>query len=136
MPESAPLTPAFPADSTLPEPAPDDLKETGRQLWTATQDDYDGLSTHELGLLRELCRTADTLDELQALLDRDGLLNRSSQGVRVHPALPELRQQRIVYARLLAALGLELGVTDEPAAPKTQRRAARGVYGITGVVPA
>ena len=64
-------------------------------------------------------------------MDRDGVLNESSQGLRAHPALVELRQQRICFARLVAQLGLPTGEQQEPVG---QRRAARGVYGITGVV--
>jgi len=53
--------------------------------------------------------------------------------LRAHPALPELRQQRIALARLVASLGLPTGVVDEDQ-PKRQRRSVRGVYsvGVTG----
>ena len=53
---------------------------------------------------------------------------------RAHPALVELRQQRIAFACLVAQLGLPVG--DQDAAHvkgQQQRRATRGVYGITGV---
>ena len=89
------------------------------------------LEEHELGMLREACRTADAIDGLQAAVDRDGLLNVSPQGLRAHPALVELRQQRICFARLVAQLGLPTG--DEASAPAAgQRRATRGVYGSRG----
>lgn len=53
----------------------------------------------------------------------------SPQGLKAHPALPELRQQRIALARLLAALGLPTGVEDD--VPKSQqRRSVRGVYAV------
>jgi hypothetical protein len=67
--------------------------------------------------------------------DVDGPLDESPQGRKVvHPALPELRQQRMAFARLIAALGLPTDVEDDDQAPKQQRRSVRGVYGITGVV--
>ncbi|WP_231911998.1 P27 family phage terminase small subunit [Rhodococcus sp. HS-D2] len=117
------------ADKAKP---PAGLRAAGKRLWSDTLEDFD-LAEHERGLLLQACRTADSLDELQKVLERDGVLNESSQGTRVHPALPELRQQRITFARLVAALGLESGVQEDEA-PKQQRRSVRGTYGIKGVV--
>ncbi|WP_280491712.1 hypothetical protein [Nocardia asiatica] len=85
------------------------------------------MSEGEVGLLREACRTADALDQLQAVLERDGVLNESSQGSRVHPELPELRQQRITFARLIAALKSNEPEDDAEGLPAG--RAPRGVWG-------
>ncbi|MFD6676059.1 terminase [Rhodococcus zopfii] len=115
-----------------PQKPPAGLRAAGKRLWSSTLDEYD-LAEHERGLLLQACRTADALDALQKVLDRDGVLNESSQGTRVHPALPELRQQRVTFARLVAALGLETGVVEDDA-PSKSSRTPRGVYGITGVV--
>jgi len=41
---------------------------------------------HERQLLHETCRTRDLCERLQAVLDSDGVMSQSSQGVRVHPA--------------------------------------------------
>ncbi|MGH3967730.1 MAG: terminase [Mycobacterium sp.] len=107
---------------------PSGLHWSGRRLWEATVGEYE-LTEHETGLLLQACRTVDALDALQARLDADGPMVESPQGLRAHPALPELRQQRVALARLVAALGLPTGVVDE--GPKRQRRSARGVYNIT-----
>jgi hypothetical protein len=112
-----------------PKP-PAGLGRSGRALWRAVVADFD-LEEHERQLLHETCRTRDLCDRLQGVLDEEGPMSESSQGVRVHPAAVELRQQRITLARLLAALNVPTGETEEPA----QRRAgARGVYGIRGAV--
>jgi hypothetical protein len=109
---------------------PPGLRRSGRALWRAVLGDYE-LDQHEEAVLREACRTADSLDDLQALLDADGVLSSSSQGVRVHPALVELRQQRLAFARLLTALRIPAG--DESGEGRTQRRGGpRGVYAIRG----
>ena len=80
------------------------------------------------------------MDSLQRRINRDGVMHNSPQGLRAHPALVELRQQRICYARLIAQLGVPSGEEPsgdygaaEPARVK-QRRSTRGVYGIRGVV--
>ena len=111
---------------TTPDPdTPVSLQWSGRRLWEATVADYE-LSEHERGLLLQACRTVDSLDQLQARLDSEGPMVDSPQGLKAHPALPELRQQRIALARLLAALGLPTGLDDD----RKQRRSVRGVYQI------
>ncbi|MDI1288845.1 MAG: hypothetical protein PSX37_02690 [bacterium] len=110
---------------TVPKP-PAGLKACGRSLWTAIQKEY-ALAEHERSILNEACRTVDTIEALQALLDREGLTSVTSQGQRIHPALAELRQQRVTLARLLAALRIPTG--DGEIRPG-QHRGPRGVYGI------
>lgn len=80
--------------TAAPNP-PRDLQRSGRALWRAVLADFD-LDEHERGLLHETCRTRDLCDQLQTVLDTEGVMSTSSQGVRVHPAAVELRQQRIV----------------------------------------
>src|SRR4051794_20787006 len=92
-----------------PEP-PSGLRKSGRALWRAVLRDYE-LDEHETTILREACRTADSLDALQGLVDSDGLMSETSQGPRVHPALVEARQQRVTFARLLTALRIPTGET-------------------------
>jgi hypothetical protein len=113
-------------DSTLPPEPPPDLREAGRRLWEKTVAEID-FQAHELELLGETCRTLDAVRLLQAQLDADGVIDISPQGRRVHPALPELRQQRVVLARLLAALAIP---DDEPpgAAGTTPAGRPRGTY--------
>ncbi|MGV0646786.1 terminase [Mycolicibacterium sp. XJ2546] len=116
---------------------PSGLGDAGTTLWGAVTDVLD-LDEHNALALRELCRTADTLDRLQAIVDRDGDLATSSQGMRAHPALVELRQQRIVFARLMSAMQLPSGLTAsqhggaQPAQPTQRRPGAKGVYAING----
>ena len=119
-------------------PRPDDLAAAGAALWDAVTDVLD-LDEHEALELRELCRTADMLDELQAVVDRDGVLLDSSQGMRAHPALVELRQHRIAFARLVSAMQLPSGLADAKQrmptheSQRAQRRpGVRGVYAIDG----
>jgi hypothetical protein len=87
------------------------------------------LETHEALLLTEMCRTADQLDALFALAERDGVQDPTG---RVNPALVEARQLRIAFARLSAALRLPAGEDAEPAGRPQRRVGARGVYGLRG----
>ena len=110
--------------------APAGTGPAGRRLWRATLDGY-VLTEHELVLLQQATRVIDHLDQLDAQLTANGLLVAGRAGeLKVHPALAEARQQRLVLAKLLSAL--RLPVEDSPSA-RSQRRGIRGVYS-TGVV--
>lgn len=118
-------------------PAPRGAKTSGRRLWTSVLGEYE-LEEHELALLREMVRVTDRLDELQATVDRDGLMV-PGPGLtsRVHPAAVEARQLAIALARLGAALRLPAGDEgdQQQGARRPQRRSGvRGTYGIRGVV--
>jgi len=105
--------------------APRGLSPAGRKLWDAVTSDYH-LESHELLLLENAARTADLVGGLQALLDEEGVVS----GGKTHPALPEIRQQRITLARLLVALRVPSG--EESDRPAGQRRGIRGVYQLGG----
>jgi len=110
--------------------APPGTGPAGRRLWRTILVAYQ-LSVTEDALLKQAVRTADHVDALDAMLLDEGLMVPGRDGVtRMHPALAEVRQQRLTYARLLSAL--RLPVEDSPSV-RLQRRGIRGVYS-TGVV--
>ena len=86
-----------------PSEPPKGLQTRGQALWRSTFGEFE-LAEHEQTLLLEACRTVDLLDLLQAQIDEDGVVLAWCDGWRNHPALAEARQQRLVLARLLAAL--------------------------------
>ncbi len=123
--------PPKPTDRSTKPPAT--LKTSGKALWRDVTEAFD-LAEYELALLRQAGETLDAIDRLQAALGADDVLDVSPQGRRVHPALPELRQQRIVFARIVAQLGVPTGDEDDERAPKgRQRRATRGTYAMRAV---
>ncbi len=112
--------------SPVPAP-PRGTQAAGRRLWRAVLAEFE-LAEHELSLLRQAVRVVDVCEALHRLVDDQGPL----LGDRVHPALVELRQQRILLARLIVALRVPLGEAEEEAGAgaRTQRRGTRGVYAI------
>ena len=89
------------------------------------------LEADEVILLREACRTLDTVDELQRRLDAADVLD-ERYGGRVHPALPELRAQRLALSRLLKALDISNAAAAKAAAASLAERELRNPGG--GVV--
>jgi hypothetical protein len=105
------------------QPPPEGLRKGGRRLWTAVTAVY-VLTEHEQALLKQACRTVYTLDGLDLVVAAEGLLVDG----RPHAAVVEARQQRIVLARMLAALRLPDETGQQP-----QRRGVRGVYHLRSV---
>lgn len=120
------------------EGAPAGLRAPGLALWSSVVDEYE-LEEHERALLVEAVRTADLLHDLDEIVRREGPMVQGPQGRIAHPAAKEARAQRIVLARLLAALRLPAGEEGDQQASarvrRPQRRSgARGAYGIRGAV--
>lgn len=92
----------------------------GSRLWAAYCERADGEAA--LAVLEEVCRTADRLDRLDALLTGDAdvwcrLVEKfggSLVEVQVDSALAEARQQGAAFRQLLAALSLK-GADDDDA---------------------
>jgi len=106
----------------IPAPPPG-TGAAGRRMWRSIMVAYQ-LSEVEEVLLRQAVRTADHVADLDAALAAEGLLVAGRDGVpRPHAALVEVRQQRLVLTRLLAALRL-------PAEDSSARSQRRGVYGL------
>ena len=104
------------------------LRNSGRRLYDSVVSVYE-CDEHELSLLLQACRALDTCDELQSIIDTEGVMIRKwhsdsgkAMALGPHPALAELRQQRQAYARLIAALELPAGVASEPKPVKTRNR--------------
>lgn len=119
--------------SSIP-PVPAGTKVNGLRLWRDVLGAFE-LDEHETAVLREVVRCVDQLDELAAIVGRDGPIVAGEKGPKAHPALVESRQMRIVLARLLAALRLPEG--EEAALSgqvrrRQRRTGARGVYGLPG----
>lgn len=112
------------AERRIPSP-PKEASAAGRRMWRSVLRDFE-LDEHELALLREAVAVVDLCERLQKLVADEGLMVEG----RTHPALVELRQQRIVLARLVVALRVEPGGTGDGEAKRarSQYRGMRGVY--------
>lgn len=115
----------------MAQKAPKGLGLAGRRLWRSVTDVFE-LEEHEMALLREACGCADACERLAGVVAAEGEMTTTRLGEpRAHPALVELRMQRLTLARLLVALRIPAGDED---AGRPQRRGLRGVYpGAVGV---
>jgi hypothetical protein len=99
--------------------------EAARNLWECAMRDYE-FDPPDAALLTEIVRTVDNLESLDATIRRDGLTVAGSKGQRrVHPALVEARQLRVVLARLVNAARLPVGAVEPAARPVGATRPSR-----------
>jgi sugar lactone lactonase YvrE len=115
------------AGKEIPAP-PQGAGPSGRTLWADILGRYE-LESHEAALLVEVVRTVDQLDQLYAIVEREGLVVSGHGTSKAHPALTAAQQLRITLARVVATLRLPTGDPDELGAPRRpQRRQARGIH--------
>lgn len=115
--------------------APEDLGIEGSRLWADVTGRFD-LDENSLSLLRQACRTADLCERLSRVADSEDLIvSRGTGAQAVHPAVVELRQQRLVLARLIQALDIPEDDDEEEDGPalsgrhKNQTRRPDGRFG-------
>lgn len=113
------------AESDRKPYAPRGLAAAGRKLWDAGTGEFEW-AEHELAMLEEACRTRDRIVDLDKAVEQDGVMLQSPQGLRIHPAIAEGRQQRVAMARLLATLGMPPLEEDDVPAARGVRSIRRG----------
>jgi hypothetical protein len=108
---------------TDPKP-PKGLGIEGRRLWRGVLADLD-LESHELTVLRRACRVADRCEELQKVVDEQGLFATNRLGeMKAHPAVLELRQCELLLAKLVAVLRIPPAESEQD---RPQLRTLRGI---------
>ena len=111
---------------TIPRP-PQGAGPSGRRIWRAILGDFE-LDEHERALVTALVRQVDRLDQLEALIEAEGLTVTGHRTMKMHPAVVEARQSAIAVARISAALRLPAGEQEDGqgAAGGTQRAGRAG----------
>lgn len=110
--------------------APEYLKERGRAIWEAY--DADGLAAANKAMVHELCRMADALDKLDAILGARAsewvVIAEDIQGeltLEVNAVLNERRQHALAFTTMLReirAAGIEQAAKDSKPKTKTSTR--------------
>lgn len=113
----------------MTDPVPISLGAAGRGLWADVTAGLE-LRPDEAAVLTQACGVADQIATLTAVLADAPIITTGSKDQDVlHPAVPELRQQRALLASLLGRLSIpesdERDDWDSLSASARGRRAAR-----------
>jgi hypothetical protein len=104
---------------------PASLGTAGKRCWKALFSDLPEdweLTAREVELLRNGCRQADLVSELETALSSEGIVVLGAGGqTRMNAVATELRQSRIALARLLGEIELPADAGEEPRTAKAQR---------------
>ena len=98
----------------------------GARLWRELLARYE-FEEHELVILRQAAKTVDLVDKLALLIERQGTTTADGG---IAPPVVEVRQQRIVLARLLSSLRIPGDDAASPSARSQRRPGVRGVYSL------
>jgi hypothetical protein len=86
--------------------APGDLSAASRTLWREVLSDY-VLSAAEREVLRQALLALDRAEQARAVIDAEGLTCRDRFGSpKQHPAVDVEARERLIFARLIAQLGV------------------------------
>jgi phage terminase small subunit len=92
--------------------APKHLRATTRAWWSQVVADYQ-LEPHHALLLTAACECLDRIAEAQEAVTAEGLFPVNGRGRKLHPALLLERDQKILFARLLRELSLDIEAPAE-----------------------
>ena len=112
---------------TTTDPAPAGITGAGLALWGQLTEALE-LTMTERQVAVELCRTVTLCELLDAELRALGPVVDGQRGIKVNPIAAELRQQRLVAARLVASLNIPAHPDDVDR--PSRRGAVRGVYAL------
>lgn len=115
--------------TVTPELRPPLLGLRGRRLWEDLGPDNGSLSPTDRVLLEEICRAADRLDKLDALLRGDDAAwvslalgdGGETVTVVVDKLLAESRQQQVAFKQLLSEFRQSVGAAGKSAPPSTSQ---------------
>jgi P27 family predicted phage terminase small subunit len=104
--------------------APKHLRAATRRWFARVVDDYE-LEEHHVRLLTLACETWDRLQEARELIAKDGLTAPTRDGVKLHPAVRVEQDGKVIFARLLRELDLDV----EPPAERKRPPMLRSIRG-------
>jgi len=94
-------------------------KGPGRNFWRCTLREFDLTEAHHLELLEQAASTLDRIEQARDQLEQDGgyFVDRWQQP-KPHPALAVEKDNKVLFARLVRELGLDLTEPTDSRPPR------------------
>jgi P27 family predicted phage terminase small subunit len=109
-------------ESTLTPPK--HLCAETRRWWSSVVEEYE-LEPHHVRLLTLAAETWDRIQQARRVIARDGLTAKTRDGVKLHPAVRVEQDGKVIFARLLRELDLDV----EPPAERKRPPMLRSIRG-------
>lgn len=92
---------------------PTGLKAPGKQFWRKVLSEYQLEESHDLERLAQACGCLDQISECEKIVEAEGrfILDRFQQ-TKEHPASKAVRDNKILFCRILRELALDIAVPD------------------------
>ena len=96
----------------IPRP-PKGLHESGKQFWKKVLSEFELQETHDLERLFHACGCLDQISECEEIVKTEGrfIFDRFQQK-RENPASKAVRDNKILFCRILRELALDIAVPD------------------------
>lgn len=99
--------------------APAGLKTPGRNFWNKAHSETVFEDAHDLERLKMACQCLDDLQVAEQQIKLDGAFIRDRYGqVKEHPAAKVIRDNRIIFCRIVRELGLDIEPVPESRLPR------------------
>lgn len=97
---------------------PKHLGSVGKKFWRKMMEEREFTQTHHFELLAQACKCLDRVAEAREELDRVGSYYKDRWGTpHQHPALKGEQSNKILFARLMRELNLDIEQPEEPRPP-------------------
>ncbi|MFZ2177465.1 MAG: hypothetical protein WAW17_26245 [Rhodococcus sp. (in: high G+C Gram-positive bacteria)] len=106
---------------------PERFGSSGRELWADIEGKF-ALSTPEKLILKQACRAADRLDEIQTEMNGQALVVQGKVQPVANPLMVEFRLQAQLLTKLIASLRIPDAAPEQPVNRPQRRGGARGTY--------
>lgn len=92
---------------------PAGLNEPGKRFWKKVLSEYQLEEAHDLERLSQACGCLDEISESEKVVEEAGrfILDRFKQ-VKEHPASKAIRDNKVLFCRILRELALDIVVPD------------------------
>ena len=99
--------------------APNNLKTHGKAFWKKVMAEYVLEDSHDLERLTHACSCLDTIDEAEKIVAKEGyFINDRFQQRREHPGLKTIRDNKVVFCRIIRELRLDLETGPDNRPPR------------------
>jgi phage terminase small subunit len=98
---------------------PPDLKAAGRKFWNLANAETIFESSHDLARLTMACKCLDDIQAAEQQIKADGVFIKDRYGQpKEHVAAKVIRDNRIIFCRIVRELGLDIDPVPESRLPR------------------